>query len=126
MPDLESVTDEESEGYPDIEMADDDDDPEGFAENEDLVARRIQSVLTQCQPFPGDGQAADLLHLPGTQHFIVDSQPRNLYCIYDRVQGFETHIHAMVLHWRFFSIGRWFAERCAENSEIDQPWDCAH
>ena len=35
---------------------------------------------------------------------------------------FETHISIMYAHLGTFSIGKWFVERCAFNSELPQPW----
>jgi len=80
------------------------------------------STENQCQPFPGDGPPVDSLYEMGDPRFVVGRQDRGLFCIYDRVQGFETYIHEARLHWDFFSIGKWFAERCAENSELEEPW----
>lgn len=50
---------------------------------------------------------------------------RGLFCVYDRVQGFETYIHETRINWSLFSLGQWFAERCAENSGLPVPWELA-
>ena len=96
--------------------------------NDERIAERVQNVLTKCQPYPGDNGRipADPLYEVGDQRFIVERQDRNLFFIYDRLQGFEAKIHVSRLHWHAFSIGKWFAERCAENSELDEPWARAH
>ena len=96
--------------------------------NDERIAERVQNVLMKCQPYPGDTSRipADPLYEVGDQRFIVERQDRNLFFIYDRLQGFEAKIHVSRLHWHAFSIGKWFAERCAENSELDEPWARAH
>ena len=121
LPDLVPASEDEG---PDDEM--DEDLCATINEDEDEMCTRINTVLTQCQPYPGDGPPIDPSYFHGSRRFFVDLQPRGLYYIYDRVQGFESYLHASVLQWRFFSIGRWYAERCASNSDLSQPWDCAH
>ena len=72
-----------------------------------------------------DLKALDATYRDGDPQFIVERQERGLFCIYDRVQGFETDIHESRLQWGFFSIGKWFAERCAENLALANPWNHA-
>jgi hypothetical protein len=45
--------------------------------------------------------------------------------IYDRVQGFDVNIHLSLLRTPDFLIGRWYAEQCAYNSELPNPWEVA-
>ena len=97
------------------------------SENEPKVlCDRIQEVLTRCQPFPGDGDPVDPRYTPGDRRFIVEHQERGLICVYDRVQGFETDIHVDRLKWEHFSLGKWFAERCAVNVGLYESWNCAY
>jgi hypothetical protein len=93
--------------------------------SKDTLVERIWKVLTQCEPFPGDSEPVDLTYLPGEPRFLIERQKRGFICVYDRVQGFETDIHEDRARWGFFSIGLWFAERCAVNSGLETPWDCA-
>lgn len=93
--------------------------------SQDSRIERVQDILTKCQPFPGDGEPVDPSYYPGESRFLVEKQGRGFYCIYDRVQGFETDIHESRVQWGFFSIGLWFAERCAVNSGLHRPWDRA-
>ena len=95
-------------------------------EEEKILVERIKTVLTQCQPFPGDGPPIDISYKEGDQRFAIELRARGLYCVYDRVQGFEADIHVARLRWEFFSIGKWYAERCAANAQLDEPWICAH
>ena len=95
-------------------------------EEEKILVERIKTVLTQCQPFPGDGPPIDISYKEGDQRFAIELRARGLYCVYDRVQGFEADIHVARLRWEFFSIGKWYAERCATNAQLDEPWICAH
>ena len=95
-------------------------------EEENGMIERIQKVLTDCQPYPGDGRPVDHSYYPEAQRFIIERQRRGFYCIYDRVQGFETDIHETRVNWWFFSIGQWFAERCAVNSGLYAPWNYSY
>ena len=88
----------------------------------DNLIERIQTFLTQCQPFSGDKEPVDPSYYPGERRFLIEKQDRGFICVYDRVQGFETDIHEMRVQWGFFSIGHWFAERCAVNSGLHAPW----
>ena len=59
----------------------------------------------------------------------MERRDQSIFCIYDRVRGFEANIHVSRLRWDAFSIGKWFAERCAVYSELDEPdnlWGRAH
>ena len=95
-----------------------------YVDSGDLI-ERIQTVLTRCQPYPGDKEPVDPSYCPGERRFLIEKQGRGFICVYDRVQGFETDIHETRVQWGFFSIGHWFAERCAVNSGLHAPWDHA-
>ncbi|KAF8808285.1 hypothetical protein BYT27DRAFT_7189062 [Phlegmacium glaucopus] len=60
----------------------------------------------------------------GEPRFIIKRDDFDMYIISDRVQGFEAHIHIARLRWDTFSIGRWFAERCATHNGYPNP--CSH
>jgi hypothetical protein len=137
--DLEEDRDElevDSEDIPPLESLSDDsgeeeggnwqDCPADLEENESEFIERINTVLTKCQPFPGDGEPVDPSYNKGDPRFIIERRERGFYCVYDRVQGFEADIHVARLRWEFFSIGKWFAERCAVNSGLEDPGNCAH
>ena len=95
-------------------------------EMREAFAQRIAMVLTHCQPFPGDGAPIDPSYTEGKQRFTVERLNTEFFAVYDRVQGFDSHIHVSRVRWKSFSIGKWFSERCAINSEICYPWDRAH
>ena len=46
--------------------------------------------------------------------------------MYDKVQGLEARISTSLLEWDLFSAVKWYAERCAYNAEMDDPWKVAH
>lgn len=94
-------------------------------ENETMV-EWIDRVLYKFQPFPGDGVPIDPTYRSGNSRFQFELQNFDILEIYDQFQGYETHIHLDLLRWSSFSIGKWYAERCAENSNLAQPWKCAH
>ena len=51
----------------------------------------------------------------------------DIFMIYDRVQGFDTHIHITHLQWSTFLIGRWFAKLCArQNGYLDPGESTQH
>ena len=51
--------------------------------SEDELIEQIQTVLTQCQPFPGDGESVDPTYHAGERRFVVEKQSRGFYCVYD-------------------------------------------
>ena len=97
-----------------------------LGDDKSLYIEQITKVLTQCQPLPGDRKPLDPLYEEGNQRFIVGHQNQGLYCIYDQVQGFEADIHLSRVRWDFFSIGKWYAERCAMNSGLVDPTGLVH
>ena len=52
---------------------------------EELVTTRLTEVLTNCQPFPGDGQAVDLTYNEGDCRFVLSRRDRRVLEIYDQV-----------------------------------------
>ncbi len=86
---------------------------------------RLEQVLTNCQPFPGDGPAVDPTFVAEEPRFIMERVAHGLLQVYDRVQGFEAHIHLSRLRDPGFVVGKWYAEQCAFNSEFDKPWEVA-
>ena len=54
-----------------------------LGEDKSLYIEQITKVLTQCQPFPGNGKPLDPLYEEGNQQFIIECWNRGLYCIYD-------------------------------------------
>ena len=86
---------------------------------------RMAEVLTSCQPYPGDRKPVDPMYQEGDNRFVIRKHGPSALEIYDRVQGFETHISKSYLQWEAFSIGKWFAERSADNSSLPRPWEIA-
>ena len=132
MPDLVSVSDDGAEEWPEDGANDlsqlDNLQGNAHQRGED-ICEQIIATLTQCQPYPGDERCEgpiDPSYVRGSPRFVVEIQSRNLYCVYDRVRGLEAYLHATVLQWRFFSLGKWFAELCARDANVPRPWNCAH
>ena len=84
--------------------------------DEDRMNQWIKDILTDYQPFPGDGQAIDPTYEEGDARFVIKRVKNGLVSIYDRVQGFDAHLHPAVIQSPGFSMGRWYAEQCAFNS----------
>ena len=93
---------------------------------DDTLMDRVMRVLTRCQPFPGDGTPVDSTYHIGELRFVVERQDADIMVIYDRVQGFEARIFVGILQWPVFSIGKWYAERCAIHKDLQVPWMHAH
>ena len=91
------------------------------------MATKLVEVLTACQPFPGDGPPIDPTYELGDPRFEISyaASAFELLEIYDRVQGFDAHIHLSHLRTPEFSIGRWYAEQCAFNKDLPNPWEVA-
>jgi hypothetical protein len=116
------------EGYVSDDDFEDSNLDEDYPDGADLVSALeslIAEVLTGCQPFPGDGPAVDPTYREGEKRFIITPIEPEILEIYDRVQGFETHVSVTYLLQENFSVGRWFAERCAVNKNMPQPWRIA-
>ena len=94
--------------------------------NDVSVILRLNEVLTSVAPYPGDRQiAVDPSYEIGEYRFLIERFDHGLLVIYDRVQGFDTSIHMSVLQSPGFSVGQWFAEQCAFNSGLPNPWEVA-
>jgi len=91
----------------------------------DVLMERMAEVLSKCQPFPGDGVAVDPTYCSGDDRFLIARRDLEVLEVYDRVQGFEARIAITYLQWERFSVGKWFAERCAYNNRLPRPWKIA-
>ena len=85
----------------------------------------MNETLTESQPFPGDGPAVDPTYEEGEYRFMIERLGRGVLLIYDRVQGFDVSLHVSVLRSPDFSVGQWFAQQCAFNSNMPDPWEVA-
>ena len=86
---------------------------------------RLSKVLTENQLFPRDESAMDPILEVGSPRFVVELIEHDLVQIYNRVQGFDSHIHILLAQSSKFSIEKWYAEQCAYNSELSNPWQVA-
>jgi hypothetical protein len=94
--------------------------------------RKMKKTLERCAPFPGDDlpkYPVDPTFRKGQPRFEVElidvAEPQSV-CIYDRVQGYETYLSWELANWDQFSLGKWYAERCAVNRDDALPWNTAH
>ena len=101
---------------------------------EEVTLKQIQEVLERCTPFPGDEQQ---VHHPADPSYLRNNESRfvmdvidlidhQLVYIYDRLQGFDTFLSWEIASWKKFSIGKWYAEKCALHTEEETPTDVAH
>jgi hypothetical protein len=89
------------------------------------IIQQIHCILNKCQPYPGDDTVympIDPTYIDGESRFHMEIFRNNLY-IYDRVRGFDARLIWNIATWEEFSIGKWYAERCAQNAESDLPYD---
>ena len=93
-------------------------------DNQDIV-QWLSNELTESQPFSGDGQAVDPSFIEGKPRFLIEQVQHNLLQIYDRIQGFDTHLLISLVQSKEFNLPKWYAERCAFNSESPNPWEVA-
>ena len=89
------------------------------------ITERLSKVLMENQPFPRDESAMDPILEVGGPQFAVELMEHDLVQIYDHVQGFNSHIHISLAQSNKFSIEKWYAEQCACNSELPNPWQVA-
>ena len=92
-PDLVSVSDESDDDYRERVADQPVEADHDLGETTELTKQRVQDILTRCQPFPGDSHPIDPTYTQGEPRFIVEPCNHDLFQIYDRVQGFEAHIH---------------------------------
>ena len=99
----------------------------------EVVLEQIQGVLERCSPFPGDERvrrpADSAYYRSNESRFvmdIIDLSDHQLVYIYDRFQGFDAFLSWEIASWNKFSIGKWYAERCALQNEEETPTDVAH
>ena len=52
-------------------------------EDNSVLIERIQTVLMQCQPYPGDGKLVDPSFKMGNPCFFIECQDQGFFCIYD-------------------------------------------
>ena len=98
---------------------------EPWFRNDVSMILKLNDVLTSVAPFPGDSIAVDPSYENGEYRFLIERIDHGLLVIYDRVQGFDTSIHLSVLQSPGFSVGQWYAEQCAFNSDLMDPWEIA-
>ena len=101
-----------------------DDDRRSTGNAQDL-AQQLDNELTKHQPFPGDGRAVDPSFVRGEPRFLIQRMKHNLLQIYDRIQGFDSHLLPSLVLSREFDLAKWYAERCAFNSGLPSPWEVA-
>ena len=88
----------------------------------DPFGSRIEAILTLCQPFPGDPE-----HLGDMQwdRFEVVRRNDDYYEIYDNIRWTEVFLHRSLLMNKTFSVGKWYAERCANKFGHISPGNIA-
>jgi len=87
-----------------------------------ILAWKVQQVLTHCQPFPGDEiEALPIEFLNGKPRFEVtrgeEFPDDDIYTISDNSHGIIASIHIARLRNNTFSIGKWYAEICAKQGD---------
>ena len=92
----------------------------------DIFAWKVQQVLTDCQPFPGDEiEALPIEFLNGKPRFEVTREEEfpndDMYTISDHSRGIIASIHIARLRHDTFSIGKWYAEICAKQEGDHRP-----
>ena len=126
MPELVLVDDEDDfDCMPELVPVSDDEEPGHGDQSDTTIIERVTAVLLKCQPFPGDEMIQSSSCPSGETRFSISLHESGLVEVYDRVQGFETHIHRDLLDWNEFSLGKWFAERCACHQRLASPWTVA-
>ena len=103
-PDLVSVSDESDDDYRERVADQPVETDNDLGEPTKLTKQRVQDVLTRCQPFPGDSHPIDPTYTQGEPRFIVEPCNHDLFQIYDRVQGFEAHLHLHLTYGTLISF----------------------
>ena len=86
----------------------------------DPMGKRLNEVLTRCQPYPGDPpQVSPTFE---DRFNIYWDEEQRVYEVFDTLRMMFTYLHRSRLDHHKFSVGRWFAERCARKSGHLVPW----
>lgn len=112
------------------------DDPDGNSALEEVhqkIIKQIDCTLNNCQPYPGDDTviaAVDPTYNEGESRFVVEKIQSSHWhlglCVYDRIRGFDAYLSWDIAAWDEFSIGKWYAERCAVENGDEYPCQSAH
>jgi len=96
-----------------------------FGDMSDVYSAQIKSILTRCQPFPGDVKDgwATLEPVDGPRFVVTRYEECGLWThkIVDNKRGIEAHIVNIRLRYDMFSLGRWYASICAEKRGDPMP-----
>ena len=117
------------EGYRDLyfdlpELLCDDENEILLDEIHQKLKEKIQSILDNCQPYPGDDtvlSAVDPTYNEDETRFIVEKVKNEYLSVYDRIRGFDSYLKWTIAVWDEFSIGKWYAERCATENKEEYP-----
>ena len=101
-----------------------DDDESLLDQQDNEIMQQIQRILNHCQPYPGDDTvitAVDPTFYENESRFFLEKVEDNFLSVYDRLREFDAHLTWNVAKWDEFSLGKWFAERCALENESSTP-----
>lgn len=84
------------------------------------MEKRLMEVLTNCQPYPGDPPEVSPT-LEGRFEVTWNAVQRT-YEVFDTLRVTFAYLHRSRLDHYKFSVGRWFAERCAKKAGHMTPW----
>ena len=91
----------------------------------DVYAIRLQEILANRQPYPGDYDYEPMdLHFPS--RFFILPHEGEVYTICDHLQNFNSYLHISRVRLSSFCVGKWYTEQCARNQLAPCQWDIAH
>ncbi|KAF4613229.1 hypothetical protein D9613_010697 [Agrocybe pediades] len=124
IPDLQSISDSSSEhGLEDSEEEEIAPNAQGSHPNiwisspsklmGDPLADRLELVLHNCQPYPGD------VTQQYTGRFTVQRIDGGFYQIFDYLRGYDLTLHSSYMKHELFSIARWYVQVCLSKDGIE-------
>jgi hypothetical protein len=86
----------------------------------DVYTSRVQNVLENCKPYPGDEILGTGFESSDQKRFSVYSD-ENYFVIFDHSMDLKSHLHITRLYSADFSIAQWYVQRCTKIHEFPCP-----
>jgi hypothetical protein len=83
----------------------------------DAFAERLENVLTNCQPYPGDSESKTNISV---SCFLVLVPEKDLFTIHDNKRGMNSYLHLLRVRLSQFSVEKWYAKQCAR--QLQDPY----
>ena len=88
-----------------------------------IFAKWLQRVLTKCQPYPENDELEPYL---ASSSFLVFPHKGGIFTICNNKISSNSYLHVSCACLNCFSIGKWYAEQCAQQCGDPYQWETAN